>query len=454
MKIILIFFLAVLLSLVIYIIFSSECKPNCSGAFCGNSDSCGGTCECKNNGKCINGVCCYPSCDGIKWGDDGCGGTCACDRLPCTDSSGQNCHRTVSVECSENNKEHCTGPCVQGKCDVNTCCYPQDCNNVFCGDDGCGGTCGCQAGSVCSEPKGGICINDGTSGYVYNIIDSNGVQRTNVSSPKECAAWIPENIQLNLSSFPCNSYKDCPDGQNLFNECSGGKDCVCVADKSGKKYCNRNNVYQWWYYDPSDSSGFNCTKIREGSTVCSLPKAGASAFDIAGNISADKAVCSNTCAISPICPSSGTGSCCPGSFSQKGDTAECVNATGDSCCLNNPSLDYASCIASGKVSCEKMAGAWWEGNLGEIANGVCGLSVTGPSIHVNSTTLQNSAFDKPCENKNPGDACMYNDGSTSFSGLCKTCMTGGMKCLPDITCTRVYSSAAQPGICTSKNLCG
>jgi hypothetical protein len=408
---------------IILSIMKKPCKPTCSGAFCGpnSSNGCGGTCDCNSGGKCQeNGVCCYSDCDGIHWGDDGCGGTCECTIIP--------------------------GGKKLTKGTEKVCCYAQHCNNVYCGPDGCGGSCSCQAGSVCSDPtNGGICQNEGTNGYIYNIIDSNGVARTNVNSPKECASWMPKNVALNLTAFPCETDADCP-----------YKDS-CVKDHSSdKKFCNRNDVYQWWYYDPSDSSGFNCTKIRQGSTVCSLPKAGAHAFDIAGNLGADKVKCSDTCTISPLCPPSGKGACCPGQWSQKSaNSSHCINTTGQTeCCLQSPDVvDYQACLNTGKPSCDKTPSAWWEGNLGEIANDVCGMKVVGPSIHVNKGTISNPSFTEPCNNKNPGDSCNYNSNGTSYQGLCKSCSDNSIKCLPDVMCTRQYKSASQPGMCTTKNVC-
>uniref|UniRef100_A0A6C0EM47 Uncharacterized protein n=1 Tax=viral metagenome TaxID=1070528 RepID=A0A6C0EM47_9ZZZZ len=446
------------LGLVAIIVFSMiasrKCKPHCSGSFCGpnTDDGCGGTCGCNEGGKCIqnsNGlhVCCYPNCNGLHWGDDGCGGHCECSFLPCYDKTA-NCQKTIQANCDEN----CVTPCENGKCTKNVCCYPQDCNNVFCGPDGCGGTCGCQTGATCSAQ--GVCANAGKPGS-YNIISSTGVERTNVASALDCAGWAPENVQLNLSAFPCGSYKDCPDGDYLYKRCKTGEDCVCVKNSSGQGYCDRNNVYQWWYYDPNDSSGYNCTKIRQGSDVCGLNTAGAVGFDIIGNDGPTTAgSCGTNCVISPQCPSSGAGSCCPGNLSQLGQTSQCVDSSGiTKCCLNNPNATgYADCIKS-YPDCTKLPGAWWKGNLGEITNGVCGVKSTGPAIHINNQTLQNPHFASACTNAQPGQECTYNDGTSSFQGLCKTCSDGSLKCFPDETCVRISESSAVPGMCSSKNLC-
>lgn len=406
--------LALVVIMIVLIITTNKCKPHCSGARCGSNsdDGCGGTCQCEKGGKCNDGICCYPNCDGLKWGDDGCGGKCTCNIIP------------GGVE--ETN----------GKC-----CYAQDCNNVYCGSDGCGKTCECLSGATCSEE--GICANAGTSGWIWNIINSNGVARSNQSSPIACAGWLPQNVALNLTAFPCETDSDCPYGDK------------CVVDsKSKAKFCNRNDVYQWWYYDPADQSGYNCTKIRQGSDVCGLPKPGAAGFDIIGNKGPDASKCNGTCTIDPICPKSGPDSCCPEDWALKGKSAQCVDQHGvGQCCLNNPDLTgYSDCTSLGLKDCATVGG-WWKGNLGEIANGVCGNSISGPALHVNPITLQDPSWVSPCEGKNPGDICDGSVGSTTYSGICRTCSDGEMRCFPDETCVATSVSAAVPGICSSQNLC-
>jgi len=403
--------LIIILIFILLTLFPS-CKPHCTGAFCGpnSSDGCGGTCSCKPGGSCqANGVCCYPNCNGLFCGSDGCGGTCQCNRLPF------------------------------GSCGSNgQCCYAQDCNNVYCGPNGCGGSCGCQNGATCSDPvNGGVCINNGTAGWTYNILNSTGVQRKNVSSIEECASWVPQNVALNLLNFPCKSASDCPNG-----------------DKCVNGFCNRNNVYQYWIYDPTDPSGFNCSKIRQGSGVCGLPKSGASAFDIIGNVGPDSAKCSDTCTINPICPSTGPQSCCPQNWLLQG--AGCYDNNHKlQCCLNNPSLPYAECMASPQaVSCENVPNNWWKANLAEITNGQCGVNLSGPTVHVNQQTIQNNlAFSQGCSGKYAGDDCSYNDGVSSYSGICKNCLDGQLRCFPDSMCVANYGGSNQPGTCSSNNVC-
>lgn len=413
-KIIGIFISFLLFLLIILSVVRSPCKPHCSGAFCGptSDDGCGGTCECDTDGKCIKNaqnlyVCCYPNCNGLHYGDDGCGGTCKCDAIP-------------------------GGVNMNGKC-----CYKQDCNNVYCGPDGCGGTCGCQHGATCSDQ--GICSNSGVSGWKWNIMQSNGIERSNVNSPEECAGWMPENVALNLTNFPCSKSADCPYG-----------------DTCEKGFCNRNDVYQWWHYDPSDPSGYNCTKIRQGSDVCGIPTTGASGFDIIGNQGPDKSACTGQCTIQPLCPKSGAGSCCPEEWgAQSENSSKCIDNSGTvKCCLNNPeTTDYKECLNEHHPSCESLTNVWWKANLGQITNGQCDMKVNGPSIGLNKTTLQNTNFVSACSDKNGGDSCDYNDGSTNYTGICKPCSDGTLKCLPENMCIANYVSANQPGRCSSGSVC-
>lgn len=482
--------LGLVIVIVLSVVLTHKCKPHCDGAYCGpdSNDSCGGTCDCNTGGQCVKNsvgkyVCQYSQCDGLHWND-----TCKCDLLPCYDKTGKNCQRTTEAKCGGNdhfcmtpctemtctksvcdsqgknckhvpnspceqgNADDCVTPC-QGTCTKNTCCYPQDCNHVFCGPDGCGGTCDCQSGATCSSE--GVCANAGKPG-AYNVISTTGIERSNQPNATTCAGWAPENTQLNMTAYPCDSYKDCPDGDYLIKQCKDEQDCICVEDStSGKKYCNRGDVYQWWHYNPSDPSGYNCTKIRQGSDVCGSDIPGAVGFDIIGNVGPTSAgSCQTDCKIEQQCPSSGAGSCCPGNLGQIGNTAQCGDSSGAKCCLNNPDLtgSYNECIKS-YPDCTKLPSAWWLGNLAEVSNGVCGAKITGPSIHINPKTLQNPAFTENCVGKNPGDGCTYNDGKSSYNGECKQCADDNLRCFPDQSCVRIVDSAQIPGMCSTKNLC-
>lgn len=398
-----------------------RCKPNCNGTFCGpSSDGCGGECECKSGGECMQNsvgkyICCYTNCNGLTCGDDGCGGTCSCNRLP-------------------------NGTCNNGKC-----CYGRTCDNVYGGPTGCNDSsgnpviCACQEGAAVSNQN--ICANEGVSGWSWNIIKSNGVARSNVSSPLECSGWDPSNIGLDLTSFPCNTLADCPYGN------------TCVADNNGNKFCNRNEMFQWWYFDPTDPSGYNCAKIRQGSSVCGVQKEEASGFDIVENKGPNELVCGFACDIGPICPSSGPESCCPENWTQMSENSSmCNDQYGiTQCCLNNPNTnDYQACITSGKPSCEDLDNVWWKANIGQI-DSTCDASVTGGFGISNAAQLSSANFLNPCKNSDPGDVCIYNDGTTTYSGLCKN-SSAGVVCLPNSFCVQGNTVSAGTGICTTGSL--
>jgi len=310
--------------------------------------SCSEECGCDPGGSCIQGKCCYPNCTGLHCGDDGCGGVCECDSLP-------------------------NGVCNS---ESQRCCYSQDCNNVFCGDDGCGGVCGCLDGATC---KNGVCVTPGKADWTYQVFDKDSVKRKNTSSSQECASWTPENISPHFLNFQCQEDSDCPKGDS------------CILNKTGKKFCSKNNVYRYWIYDPSDPSGFNCSKIRQGSAVCGVKKQGAVAFDIVGNQGPDVIDCNSSCVI--------------------------------------------------KTSNDLVTQA-------QISNGECGMSVTGQDISVNSDTF--SSFLPYCSGKNRGDPCVYNDGKTSYKGLCISAGEGNnLYCFPPAMCVAKYTDPNKPGICSS-----
>jgi hypothetical protein len=243
-----------------------------------------------------------------------------------------------------------------------------------------------------------------------------------MSSPLECASWMPENVALNLTNFPCNKDTDCPYGD------------TCVQG-----YCNRNDVYQYWMYDPSDPSGYNCTKLRQGTGVCGIRKEGASAFDIIGNVGPDVAQCSQQCTISAQCDT-----CCPQNWSRVEN--KCVDEYGVvKCCLTDCMQEYPLC--------ETMSNTWKKGNLAEIINGVCNMSIQGPPVHVNPDTMKLASFSQPCVNKYAGDVCMYNDGSTTFSGTCNTCIDNVQRCFPGSMCVATTMAAGNSGMCSSSSVC-
>jgi hypothetical protein len=279
------------------------------------------------------------------------------------------------------------------------------------------------------------------SGWIYTVLDTPGiVQKSQVNSAQECSAWEPVNPELNLLTFPCTQNSDCPYRS------------TCVAGENGNKFCTRNNVYQYWFYDPSDLSGTNCTKILAGSSVCGVEKPGASGFDIINNVGPSNAICGSSCTTLASCNQTGTGACCPNGWTQKGTTAECIDSGGlTKCCLNDPTnLNYSDCrLKAG--ACETV-GTWWPSNKAEIIP-ECDNNVTG-RLSINDDTLANYDFHTPCDSRNVSDSCTFSGGGVSYTGVCRLCDTDNERllCFPRSTCQPVGHGAGA-GICITKNLC-
>lgn len=410
--------------------FISPCQPHCSGVFCGSNsdDGCGNPCSCKDGLVCTGDTCCQPKCDGLSCDSDGCGGDCSCNRIP-------------------------NGLCMPDK----KCCYAQVCDNYYAGPNGCGGTCGCLEGATPSNGTNspGICSNSGTSGWKYNVEgDKSRIQQTNTSSALECSKWIPIEPSTNLLNFPCSSNEDCP-----FQST-----CVQDPNNPNNKFCSRNNVYQYWYYDPSDPQ-HNCTKILKGTAVCGVQKAGASGFDVLRNVGPDQSQCGQPCTVSPQFPRSGVGAECPNNWSTDGETCTCKSTVGSSvekCCLDKRvegqenvvaggCTEYNLCLAKGLPKCEDLTDVSLIANIAEINSTCGGTSVVG-SLSVNRENVDSTDFTEPCSGKDISDSCTYNKNGVSYTGVCKSCSGSSLSCFPNQTCqsTSMYSG---PGICTTRGFC-
>jgi len=256
------------------------------------------------------------------------------------------------------------------------------------------------------------------------------MKKSKQDSAIACAGWLPENTNIDLLNFPCSTESDCPPGDK------------CLQGEKGK-FCNRNNVYQYWIYDPTDSSGFSCTKLLAGSQLCGVPKSEATAFDIVENIGPDQQKCDTFCKILPSCTSS---VCCPQNWSRKGDS-ECIDNTGKvQCCIGS---NRDTCLQKGGKPCETV-GEWWYADMADIINGDCGI-ITSKTVQINSQTIDNQNFTENCMNKSPMDPCIYSEeGSAVYSGVCKpSSRDNKLRCFPDKMCIGNYIASNQPGTCSS-----
>ena len=163
------------------------CQPSCEDNQCGE-DGCGGSCgSCPGTqGVCIEGTCvCQPECGGKECGGDGCGGECGvceehfiCDAGTCVynpwcgdgacdpEESCWNCPSDCDACCGNSVCEPdyqetcltCVMDCACGcgeECQEGSCIFTT-CDDLECGDDGCGGECGdCEEHYSCSD---GECV--------------------------------------------------------------------------------------------------------------------------------------------------------------------------------------------------------------------------------------------------------------------------------------------------------
>ena len=200
----------------------------------GEGSSCSMEQPCSAGLECVNGKCvlaktpgedvasgkdsvstdqsCLPACDTRECGGDGCGGSCG----ECGDSAF--CLQGACL-CEY---ETCGDVCcaVRAVCVEGECCKPS-CENLLCGDDGCGGSCGeCAEGEECQE---GDCVPAGC------VPDCEGKQCGDDGCEGQCGT--------------CGCGEACEDGLCVYHGCDGlecgpdgcGGDC---GDCSGSQVCS------------------------------------------------------------------------------------------------------------------------------------------------------------------------------------------------------------------------
>jgi hypothetical protein len=116
------------------------------------------------------------------------------------------------------------------------------------------------------------------------------------------------------------------------------------------------------------------------------------------------------------------------------------------CCLNNPEFPgYQDCIADGYKDCSTLP-TWWKGDSAEITS-VCDSSVSGSPQPVNKNTL--NSYIAPCTGKSPYDKCQ----GSGYSGYCRSCMDGNLRCFPEKMCVNNYLASGSNGTCSSQSVC-
>ena len=225
------------------------CDPvaGCLGKECGD-DGCGGTCgSCAlPNYDCESGSCvCQPACVDKQCGLDGCGGscgecldgkkcvlaTCVCKPEESKDCCGDNVCWFDSCGVQGAVANQCEFGCTDGVCDN---CVP-DCDDVVCGDDGCGESCGecpaaqeeCVNGARVCQPacEEFACGDDGCGGDCGTCP---GLQDQCLDGLCAC---VPACDGIQCGTDGCGgSCGECS-GQDL---CEAGT-CVCQPACAGKE---------------------------------------------------------------------------------------------------------------------------------------------------------------------------------------------------------------------------
>jgi len=136
------------------------CVEACQGKACGDWDGCEcGACGngkvCDNEGTCVpetncNETCAFKDCgdfEGCDCGECNEGYECVSNKCKKLDPCNDVC---AGIECGSVDGCNC-GTCTFGQCLDGECTCVPNCNDVACGPDGCGGSCGdCAPSEVCA----------------------------------------------------------------------------------------------------------------------------------------------------------------------------------------------------------------------------------------------------------------------------------------------------------------
>ena len=187
------------------------CEPKCDGRACGD-DGCGGSCgSCGDDETCVEGTCIFEvkDCESLTF--EGCcenGAVWWCEQ-------GEPQVKLCETECGwdEGNARYGCGFQGDGPAEYPpTCpgvCVPE-CDGTTCGDDGCGGTCGCSDGASCNS---GLCLpDDGTCGDIpaqgqcsgADLFSCNLDGTLEIGTCGECCAW-----NRDLGVFDCMTGDAC-----------------------------------------------------------------------------------------------------------------------------------------------------------------------------------------------------------------------------------------------------
>lgn len=204
---------------------------------------------------------CVPDCGERACGDDGCGGSCGACMNWCSPCN------TVEVPFED------PGLCMMPKGVCATVCCPTCCDNLECGLDGCGGTCGtCQDGEIC--------------GVQNRCVDSGDVDDDGVANPQDNC---PNHYNPGQEDFDDDGMGDVCDpicgDKHAFPDCawdlekeaceaSGGTFdtfglspepmCMCPTGDGGCPCSDRTQCQGACFAPLQPSDGFECVGVVQG----------------------------------------------------------------------------------------------------------------------------------------------------------------------------------------------
>jgi len=187
------------------------CEPECDGRTCGDN-GCGGSCgSCADGDVCVEGSCVFEVTDCESLGFEGC---CNENALWWCEN-GETQVSTCQTACGwdDENARYGCGFMGEGPAEYPAICpgvCSPLCDGKTCGDDGCGGTCGCGENTLC---QAGLCLpDDGGCGEVPAQGQCSGAQllicgfdgTVQIDTCGECCAW-----NRDLGVFDCLSGDGC-----------------------------------------------------------------------------------------------------------------------------------------------------------------------------------------------------------------------------------------------------
>ncbi len=290
--------------------------PWCGDGTCDAGETCAtcaADCGCACGEACVGGGCAFTACDGKACGSDGCDGSCgscaehhACEAGVCVYEpwcgdgacdAGETC-ASCAADCA----------CGCGRaCEGGSCVYTA-CDDLACGDDGCGGSCG-----ACSEHHeclAGACV------YVPWCGDAAcDAGETCATCAADCACGCGQACEGGACVFTACSGKACGDDGcgGTCGTCGEHEACLegaCVVQPyCGDGVCNGDEACDTCEADCDCPCGEACTAGECVYVGCAGRECGDDGCDPAGSCGAcaeHEACVDGACVEAPWC---GDGTC-------------------------------------------------------------------------------------------------------------------------------------------------